>query len=308
MDSYDSSLGTYTSQQGTSTNYSAVVASSYAAGTAITLASTNVRGYLAVPLLMSDPNAPLYSSGGTVKGYTSPVSPNIDLTHITRSPNIPQFDTLPGGAGGLATNWSTTPKGAALALSGTTNIGTPGATTPSRYYYNGSLTVGTSTLQYLRINGPVILYVNGDLFITASGSTGRIDVSSAGSAEIHVVGAFKADQGGEGIQSYNTNPKSLIIICDTTGTAKHYYSEGVNPLYGVVYVPYSTSTTGYYNDNNTTNVYGAVSTNKITYSGANLNVHYDTSLRYATFGGVDQPYAVSEWRELTDASELATMP
>jgi hypothetical protein len=54
-------------------------------------------------------------------------------------------------------------------------------------------------------------------------------------------------------------------------------------------------------------VYGAVSANKITYDN-NLNIHYDTSLRYATFGGVDQPYAITEWRELTDAAELATMP
>ena len=100
----------------------------------------------------------------------------------------------------------------------------------------------------------------------------------------------------------------MIIISDTTSTATHFYSEGVYPLYGVVYVPYSTSTTGYYNDNTATNVYGAISANMITYSGANLNIHYDTALRYATFGGVDQPHAITEWRELTDATELATLP
>ena len=46
---------------------------------------------------------------------------------------------------------------------------------------------------------------------------------------------------------------------------------------------------------------------KITYSGANMNVHYDTSLRNATFGGVDQPYTVTDWRELP-IEEQATMP
>lgn len=308
VDSYDSSLGTYASQVGTSTNYSAVVASAYTAGTAITLVSTDVKGYLAASSSTSNPYAPLELSGGTVKGYTSSASANIDLTHISRSPYIPKFDTIPGGPGGLSTNWNTTPKGTALSLSATTNIGTAGDTVPSRYYYNGTLTIGGASIQYLNINGPVILYINGDLSITNSSSTGRINLSSTGSAEIHITGAFKADSGGEGILSYNTDPKSLIIISDTTGTSDHYYSEGVNPLYGVVYIPYSTGTNGYYNDNTSANIYGAISANKITYSGANLNVHYDTTLRYASFSGVDQPYAITGWRELTDATELATMP
>jgi hypothetical protein len=39
-----------------------------------------------------------------------------------------------------------------------------------------------------------------------------------------------------------------------------------------------------------------------------LNVHYDTSLRYTTFGGVDQPYSITEWRELTDPAEQVTLP
>ncbi|MDI1335306.1 MAG: hypothetical protein PSU94_03905 [Lacunisphaera sp.] len=37
-------------------------------------------------------------------------------------------------------------------------------------------------------------------------------------------------------------------------------------------------------------------------------VHFDPSPRYVTFGGVDQPYAISEWRELTDATEKITLP
>lgn len=307
VDSYDSTAGTYASQAGTTTNYAAVIASAYTAGTAITLSSTDVKGYVAAPPSSSSPYAPLFSSGGTVKGYNSSPSPSIDLTHVSRSPYIPKFDTIPGGAGGLTTNWSTTPKGTPLSLSYTTNIGTPGDTVPSRYYYNGNLTVGTGTINVLRVNGPVILYINGNLNITASGSTGRIEVTSAGSAEIHVAGTFRADSAGDGILSYNTDPKSLIIISDTTSSNSHYYSEGVNPLYGVVYVPYSTSNSGFYNDNNSTHIYGAVSANKVTYSGADMNVHYDTSLRFATFGGVDQPYTVTQWSEL-DATEQATMP
>jgi len=305
VDSYDSTTGTYASQVNSSSNYSAVVAAGSTSGTAVTLSSTAVRGYVAAPSSSTSPYAPLFSSGGSVKGLSSPASPNIDLTRISRSPYIPQFTTLPSG--GLATTWANVPKGTAMSISYITNLGTPGDTTPSRYYYNGDLTVGNGSLNILRINGPVILYINGDLNITDSGSIGRIEIASTGSAEIHVAGEFMASAAGEGILNYTANPKSVIIISDTTSTNTHYYSEGVNPFYGVIYIPYSTSTTGYFNDNNNANIYGAVSANEITYSGANLNVHYDTSLRYTTFGGVDQPYTVTEWRELL-ATEQATMP
>jgi hypothetical protein len=305
VDSYDSTQGAY---GGTNIGFSAVIASTYSAGTAITLSSTTVKGYLAAPSSSTTPFAPLYSSGGTVKGPSSPNSPNIDLSRVSRTPYVPKFDTIPGGAGGVATNWSSIPKGTALTLSSTTNIGIPGGTTPLRYNVNGNLTIGGPSIQYLNINGPVILFINGDLAITNSSSIGRINISSTGSAEIHVSGALKVDAPGDGFLSSNTDPKSLIIISDTTSTTTQFYSEGVNPLYGVVYLPYSTSTNGFFNDNTNTNIYGAISANKVTYSGANMNVHYDTSLRYATFGGVEQPFAITQWRELTDPVELATMP
>jgi hypothetical protein len=309
VDSYDSSSGiSYASQVNTSTNYSAVIASAYNAGTAITLSSTDVKGYLAAPSSSTSPFAPLYSSGGTVKGFTSPGSPNIDLSRISRSPYIPKFDTVPSGSGGVAAGWSTLHKGTPLALTATTNIGSPGDTNPSRYYYSGNLTIGGASIQYLKINGPVVLYINGDLSITNSSSTGRIDIANGAAAEIHITGAFKADSGGDGIRNYNADPKTLTILCDSSGTSTHFYSSGSNPLYGVIYAPYSTSTSGYYNDNGSAEIYGAISANKVTYSGANMNIHYDTSLRYMTFGGVDRSYGVAEWRELTTAAELATMP
>lgn len=302
VDSYDSDLGAY---GGSNIGYSAVIAASNTSSTAITLSSTTVKGYLAAPSASTSPYAPLYSTGGSVKGASSPASPSVDLTRISRSPYIPKFTTWPSG--GLASNWSTTPKGTALALATTTVIGTPGAVTPSRYYYNGNLTLGSASINTLRIVGPVILYVNGDLTISNPSTTGKIEITSTGSAEIHVANELNVTSGGDGIISRNTSPEALIIICDTTSTSDNYYSEGVNPLYGVIYVPNTTSTNGYYNNNNNTVIYGAISANKITYSGANLNVHYDTQIRYTTFGGLDQPYAISEWRELS-GSEQATMP
>ncbi|HKB56716.1 MAG TPA: hypothetical protein VKC51_03925 [Lacunisphaera sp.] len=284
--------------------YSAVLA----AGSTITLGSTAVKGYLAWP-------SPPAGIGGSVKGPSSPGSPNIDLTRISRSPYIPQFDTLPSG--GLAANWATTPKGTdiTLGLSATTNIGTPGATTPSRYYINGDLDLSSSTgYSILNINGPVILYINGDLIMDSGSPNGRININTTGSAEIHIAGSLTVNLGSDGFYNTTQDPKRLILICDTSASSVQNYSDatngpsGTNPFYGVIYLPNTTNASGLLIDNNNLTIYGAISAKKITYSGANANIHYDTSLRYATFGGVDQPYAISEWRELTDATELATMP
>ena len=76
----------------------------------------------------------------------------------------------------------------------------------------------------------------------------------------------------------------------------------------MIYVPNTTNSNGFYFNHSTTatTVQGAISANKVTFR-VNALVRYDTSLRYATFGGVDQPYTVTQWSEL-DTSELATMP
>ena len=51
-----------------------------------------------------------------MKGFSSPASPNIDLTRISRSPYIPLFDTLPlnaSGGGGGGCTWSSSYAGGA---------------------------------------------------------------------------------------------------------------------------------------------------------------------------------------------------
>jgi hypothetical protein len=317
VDSYDGTVlsmsvgGIYSSYAYGSPNitYSAVVAAGATSGTAITLSSTAVKGYLAAASASSSPYAPLVSSGGTVKGSSSPATPNIDLTHISRSPSIPSFDTLP--TGGLTTNWSTAPKGEPLPSSATINVGTPGSTVPARYYYDGNLVMGggSSIIATLNINGPVILFINGDLTMTGT-PNGIINLSNTASAEIHFAGGLKANSASDGIKNNTADPKTLILICDNSSTTTQYYSEGANSLYGVVYMPKTTATNGLYfnyTDTNSTTLYGAVSAAKLSYQN-NMNIHYDTSLRYATFGGIDQPYGITEWRQLTDPAELATMP
>lgn len=308
VDSYDSNAGTYASQVGTSTNYSAVLAATNtaAAATAVSIFGTDVRGYVAAPSSSSSPYAPLFSSGGSVKGATSPASPDIDPTRVSRSPYVPGFSPQPSPSLSSAFSAWNFPYGANLSsvLSSTTDIGTPGATTPACYYYDGSLDIGSGEIcSTLNIKGPVILYTSGHLRLRSGGT---VNIAETGSAEIHLDGGIKVDLGSNGYINNTLDPRKLILISDTSSTTTQYYAATANPFYGVIYIPNTTTTLGFDIRTGVT-LYGAISAKKVTFS-SEANVHYDTTLRHATLPGVDQPHAIAQWRELTDATELATMP
>lgn len=311
IDSYNS-----ISDPGAATRgYSAVVASTFNGTNAVWNYGATIQGYIAAPSASTSPYTPYVTSGSNavVKGTAATPSPTkADPTRISRSPSVPQFGTLPSG--GLSANWSTTPKGksidfSAFSAGSTVTLGSPGATTPSRYYCT-SLTIDGTNVGALTINGPVILYVQGNLVVGGStdNSAHKITVTSAGSLEIHVGGNLNINQSSGGIDNRTTrDPKKVVIICDSTGSGTYNYSDGDNDFYGVIYAPYFSSTaTGFVVDNSSVIIYGAVSAKKIAYS-SDANVHYDTSLRYAQIPGVDQPYSITDWRTLP-ATEQATMP
>ncbi|AOS44462.1 hypothetical protein Verru16b_01524 [Lacunisphaera limnophila] len=315
IDSYNSALGTsYASQIGTSTNYSAVVAagSAEAAGTTTLLTignGTTVNGYVSTPSSSTSPFAPRTSLGSsaTVKSATSPVSPTVDLTRLSRSPYVPQFSTWPAPDIATAFANSNFPAGIVLPTNpaGTVTIGSAGSVTPSVYYYNGSLDVASSgsyEMATLAINGPVILYLNGNLRLRTGGS---VIVRETGSLEVHASGGIRIDEASNGIDNQTLDPQKVFLLSDSSGTTTQYYADTTNPFYGVIYAPNTTATLGVDIRTGVT-IYGAISARKITFS-SEANLHYDTALRYATFGGVDQPYTVTQWRELP-VTERATMP
>ncbi len=295
-------------------SYAAVLAASGTANPSININNTKVRGYIAANSSSATPYAPLWNKSGSAVLTGVSTGTGIDLTRVSRSPSIPQFSILPGGAADALTaafGNSTLAKGTQLSTGSTIHIGTPGATTPSRYYYNGNLTMGGSStnISTLNINGPVILYVNGNLIMTGT-PNGVINIATTGSAEIHLAGAIQVDSGSDGIRNYSQDPKALIVISDCSATTPQYYSEGANAYYGTFYMPYTAATHGLcfnHSDTNTTTVYGAISAKKITFEN-NMIIHYDTNLRNSVIGGVDQPYMINEWRELTDPAEKATLP
>lgn len=311
IDSYDSISDLNASTKG----YSAVVASAYTTNPAVYDYGAKIQGYVSAPSASTSPYAPLVSFGSNaeVKGTAATPSPTkADPTRISRSPSIPQFAPLPSASGGLSGNWSTTPKGTAIdfstfAAGSTVNLGTAGSTTASRYNCS-NLTVDGSPISRININGPVILYVQGNLLVGGStdNSAHRIVVTAAGSAEIHVGGRISVNLTSGGFENVTKDPKKLTIIADTTGGGVLNYSDGDTDFYGTIYAPYTTNSDGVLIDNSNVQIFGAISAKKIT-SSNDTNLHYDTSLRYAQIPGVDQPYSITSWRVLPQA-EQATMP
>ena len=286
--------------------FSAVVASTQQTSTAVTAVKTIIKGFVAAPPGTSAPLAS-FGSNAEVKGSAATPSPTkADPARLSRSPFVPQFDPLP--ANGLSANWSTLAKGTLVPSTGTVNLGTPGATVPSRYYCS-SLTIDNSNISALNIDGPVILYISGNLTVGShftNNSANRVTIASTGSVEIHVGGSMNVTQNGGGFDNQTKDPRKLILICDSSGTSAQTYSDGDNDFYGVIYAPNTASLDGFLVGNSSTVIFGAVSAKKITFTN-DANVHYDTSLRSATFGGVEQPYTITELRELP-ATERATMP
>lgn len=288
IDSYDSTTAPYSAA---TAGYAAVLSATGSTSPAITLTSPTVNGYVAAPSASTSPYAPMLTYGGStvVRGTTTGIG--VDLSRVSRSPFVPSADIL-SVAGGTS-----------LSLVNDTGytLGTPGATTPTVYNISSASSTPNvalnSSSEVLTIVGPVILNISGNLNV----ASGSIVIATTGSAEIHLSGRFRVQSSTGGIQNQTSDPKKLIIL-GTSNLTTHVFQSTTYDFHGVIYLP-----NGALSIDNSPNIYGAVSANRVTFTG-DANVHYDTSLRYATIPGVDQLYTPTEVRELTDATELATMP
>jgi hypothetical protein len=246
------------------------------------------------PPATTSPYAPLFTYTGNtaVKGTAAIPSPKIDATRVTRSPIIPNFSihSVP--------HYNTLADASTWTGSGKT-IGTVGATTPTYYYYSGSMSLNSSS-QTLTIVGPVILDIQSQLHIQTLPAC-QIVIADTGSAEIHVGGQLLIDSDGGGIDNQTHDPKKCVILSTSSSSSNNFSS--TQAFYGVIYMPSGSLTI----DANPSTIYGAVSAQNITFSNA-TTFKYDISLRSTAIPGIDQPYSTTEWRQLTDPSELATMP
>ncbi len=312
VDSYDGSVANATTTQGTYTTYaygqttspfstapnsnvgySAVLAATGTSSPTVTVTNPTVQGYVArsfgIHFALCSSRLIRYLchskeryQSQLSKSGSSPASVAVLTFHSLIFKPWFNTQTLP----------STLPT--------TLNIGTPGAPTPSAYYYGGNLMLSSG--QTLNINGPVILYIDGYLRT----NTGTLVINSTGSAEIYFTSTLRTYVGSGGFLNRTQDPKKLFLFGDTSSSSSVYFAATANPFYGVIYMPNTTASLGLDVRTGVT-LYGALSAKKITFS-SEATLHYDTSLRYATFGGIDQPYAITEWRELTDPTERVVLP
>ena len=311
VDSYNSVLGTYAAQVATPTNYSAVLAGGNTAGTAVTVTTATVRGYVAAPGASTSPYAPRWTYGAAT--VTGSAATGIDLTRVSRSPYVPQSDIQT-----IAASASVTLNSLSVS-SGTTDLPRVGDTISAdgKYYYYTTSYLYLSSGYTLNINGPVVIDVrpigsSGHLYIEQTGAI-VIANNATASLEAHFGGRlfiYSQNNAFGGIQNLTLDPKRCILLgTSITNTANYHYLAVRNvsfTFYGVVYMP--DAYLQIYNPRPyTQNLYGALSASNIYFQHA-ANLHYDTTLRTAVISGVDAPYQITEWRELTDPAEKITLP
>lgn len=318
-DSYNSVLGIYNQQTspfdvpGTAPNpgpnlgSSAVIAGANTSSSAVTITTARINGYIAAPSSATSPYNPRWTYSGTGILTDMPVttgipSPRVDLTRVSRSPYIPQYDIQ-----------SITANNALTVSSGATtlpNVGTDVMSSDGKYYYytNGSLYIDTGYT--LTINGPVVIDVRpsstADLTIQGSG---KIIITNNATASLQITFGdelYIGSNSGGGIQNGTLDPKRCILIGTSTYNLSgyHYFWSNI-PFYGVIYMP--NAYVHLWNNGYTEHFYGAISAKNIYFNHV-AALHYDTSLRTAVFSGIDAPYMISEWRELTDATERVILP
>ena len=268
LDSYNSVLGTYNqttapfSAGSPNIGSSAVLAGGNTSGTAVNVTSARVAGYVTAPSASTSPYAPRWSFGGTaIVTATTSGTPGtkIDLTRVSRSPYVPQFDVQSvSGAASL-------PSGSTILPDGANSLGTAGAAAPSIYNVTGTYDNGTSTLysglylpdgaDILTINGPVILNVTGTLYTYY----GRIVISPTGSLEIYFTGQLWVGSGAtSGIQNQTLDPRKCILVgTSSANTSSSHYYWSTDPFYGTIYMP-----NAYVSTWNNVTIHGAISAKK----------------------------------------------
>ncbi len=267
IDSYDSSLGLYSAQTPT---YAAVVMSGSTSTSSATVQFNNaqIKGY--VTTLSTGPS---YSTSGTLRGPSTPLTTKIDASRITTSPYQPLFsENAPTGAATVLPTGSFTIK--------------PGGAYPGGLYTSTGVNIWTDTIT---IQDHVVLVISGDLTINWFA---KIWVKAGGSLEIHVAGNLSLD--GNGIQNDTYLPQNLIIIATSNNPYTGFDMTTNTPFYGVIYTPNGSLTIG-----NSQTIYGSLVAQSITFSTTAPIVHYDVNLRKVAFSGISTPYTILNWSQVS---------
>jgi hypothetical protein len=280
--SSDGTVDSYTAPTYTAPSSSAGF-SGIVAGNNVSLTNADVKGYVE-----TYGNTPSYSASATVKSFTSPASPNVDLSRLGKSAFIPLFSITTPTA--TLTTLPGTASGGTITLGTATTIGTAGSTT-----YHGTTVANPNyrLSRNLTINGNVKMVVRGNLTVDGTRS---IIVSSGSTLELFVAGNVTMTSASAAITNPAGYPNRVALYL--TGTTSTITWAANVAFYGVIFAPYSTASPVISVSGNTMQFYGAIITNGgITFAGSAPQVHYDNSLRTSTwkanFAGLNAPFMIT---------------
>ena len=270
-------------------SYSAIVSS----GSRVTLVDTQVSGYVAAATdtpATPDSTAALmftYSSNSRVGGPNTRSSVNIDHTRLSSSPYQPVFAIKDPSA-----------LGEALPVGNAWGSSDPLAGETVYRVSELKLSSGTFTVQ-----GKVVLVVSGDFWIS---DTAQIVVGSvaAPDASLQIVIKGKSSTlriGGLGIKNDTARAKNVAVFYggdpDASNVSAYPTISTLTPFCGVVYAPDCNLDLLVTSDLTFT---GSIIAKTVAFSGT-PTIRYDLDLRRPAtkFSGIETPFTVSSWQEMT---------
>lgn len=240
-------------------------------------------------------------AGAQIRSSTTSDGVNIDKSLISwdATMSIPIDKKLPSASGITLTSSD-------ISGSATTplNLGTPGATSPTYYYYNGNFKVNGK--ETINIIGPVVMVVRGEVDLTGQAvisinpnivdAKGVSVPNPSAKLQLYVTGNINS----KGNELANNTYDARRLKINLVGTGGQNHSIGGNAaMYAMFYGPDQNI-----NINGNGGWFGSVVANQFNMSG-NGGFHYDVMCGKDDSGGAG--YALSQWLELTDYG-VATNP
>lgn len=237
---------------------------------------------------------PVVGAQGTIGPFGTSTG-TMDMSHVS-SDFTASFDPVTSPTTGTAI--------AAITSSALpTTLGTAGTTSVLRL---PSITGNGGATNVLTIQGDVTLILTNTAGSSALDLTGNASIYITPGSSLKIYTAGDISLGGNGVANGGTaagvtvataNQPASFQVWGTSTTTQNIAIAGNGALSGVVYAPNANVTI-----NGNGDVMGSVVANNITLTG-NAAFHYDESL--GDFGG-GNPYRVSKWQELTQATDRAT--
>jgi hypothetical protein len=206
-----------------------------------------------------DPEAVISAGGATITGETYALTDEIKMPAVT----VPQ---------------------SLMSMPSKGTIKNPGTIKTSGKYDNIYLGNG----DVVKIDGPVSLYVLGDIGLSNSAQLQIVNTNPNASLTLYLGGQFNTKNGGT-INNLSADPRKLKIYGLNSCSSMNFATGGV--FYGAIYAPNSAI-----NFKSSIDIYGAV-VGKTFNLASNSELHYDALLRDVSVNDVGVRFVTTQWYE-----------